>query len=312
MAPFSLMTAGVSLLAKSFNVFSCTSILARSSRVLPATYFSSVKSLSTSTSNDGRPKAPLNSYMRFVIQQKPSVVRQNPALKITDVAKTIAQQWKTLSPEQKRPFEVAALRDREQFKKDLQLYQARLTPAQIEQQAEERRQRLAKRKSIRKKRELTSLGKPKRPRSAFNIFMSEQFDKARGNDVLAKMASLNADWKKLSASQKQVYIQLAEDDSVRYKNEMRSWENHMVEIGRADLLREKTISARKRAAKKVTAVKKSNASRIRVITKSTAAKKGKAKSKSAASKKATASAKPKTQTAPAKSTPPGWNVWGTK
>jgi len=240
------------------------------------------------------------------------VVRQNPALKITDVAKTIAQQWKTLSPEQKRPFEVAALRDREQFKKDLQLYQARLTPAQIEQQAEERRQRLAKRKSIRKKRELTSLGKPKRPRSAFNIFMSEQFDKARGNDVLAKMASLNADWKKLSASQKQVYIQLAEDDSVRYKNEMRSWENHMVEIGRADLLREKTISARKRAAKKVTAVKKSNASRIRVITKSTAAKKGKAKSKSAASKKATASAKPKTQTAPAKSTPPGWNVWGTK
>lgn len=36
-----------------------------------------------------------------------------------------------------------------------------------------------------------------------------------------------------------MYIQLAEDDKVRYKNEIKSWEEHMIEIGREDLVRRK-------------------------------------------------------------------------
>lgn len=53
----------------------------------------------------------------------------------------------------------------------------------------------------------------------------------------------------------QVYTQLAEDDKIRYKNEMKSWEDHMVEIGREDLIRERTLSTKKKPAaraKKVT------------------------------------------------------------
>lgn len=42
----------------------------------------------------------------------------------------------------------------------------------------------------------------------------------------------------------QVYTQLSEDDKIRYKNEMKSWEEHMVEIGREDLLREQTLSSK--------------------------------------------------------------------
>lgn len=55
----------------------------------------------------------------------------------------------------------------------------------------------------------------------------------------------------------QVYTQLAEDDKIRYKNEMKSWEDHMVEIGREDLIREQTLSIKKkRAAKAKKATKK--------------------------------------------------------
>lgn len=46
----------------------------------------------------------------------------------------------------------------------------------------------------------------------------------------------------------QVYTQLAEDDKIRYKNEMKSWEDHMVEIGREDLIRERTLSTKKKPA----------------------------------------------------------------
>lgn len=58
-----------------------------------------------------------------------------------------------------QPFEEASLRDREKFKIDLQHYQAQLSPAQVQQQALEKRQRLAKRKAIRKKRVQSESGK---------------------------------------------------------------------------------------------------------------------------------------------------------
>ncbi|KAM4624081.1 transcription factor A, mitochondrial [Polymixia lowei] len=255
MAPFSLMTAGVSLLAKSFSVFSCTHSLARCTSVLPPSYLITVKSLSSPAG--APPKRPLNGYMRYVVQQKPVMTKQHPEIKSVDIIRQIAQQWRTMTPEQKRPFEEASLQARERFKVDFQQYQAQLTPAQSEQQVLEKRQRMAKRKAIRKKRELTNLGKPKRPRSPFNIFMSEHFEEARGTTMQAKMKSLMEDWRNLFSHQRQVYMQLAEDDKIRYKNEMKSWEDHMVEIGREDLVREQTLSTKKKpATKKKTVAKK--------------------------------------------------------
>lgn len=266
MAPYNLITASVSLLAKSFSVLSCTSTVARCTSVLPAAYINTVKCLTSQAS--GPPKRPLNGFMRYVQQQKPIVTSQNPDIKSVDAIRKIAHQWKIMSPEQKQPFEEAFVKAKEQFKVDLERYKAQLTPAQVQQEALEKRQKLVKRKAIRKKRELNSLGKPKRPRTSFNIFMSEHFEEAKGATVQAKMKSLLEDWKNLFNHQKQVYKQLAEDEKIRYKNEMKSWEDHMVEIGREDLLREQTLSAKKKAAKKGT-------KKAKVVKKATSAGKSK-------------------------------------
>ncbi|XP_015234784.1 PREDICTED: transcription factor A, mitochondrial [Cyprinodon variegatus] len=197
---------------------------------------------------------------------RPSDIRLFPETKLVDIIRKIAQQWRTLSPEEKKPFQEASVQAMKQFKVDFQKYQAQLTPAQLQQQAMERRQRMAKRKAIRKKRELTVLGKPKRPRSPFNIFMSEHFQEARGTSTQAKMKSLLEDWRNLFSHQKQVYIQLAEDDKIRYKNEIKSWEDHMADIGREDLIREQTRPRKKKVpavkdTKKTQVVKKTSPSR---------------------------------------------------
>ncbi|XP_072312976.1 transcription factor A, mitochondrial [Eucyclogobius newberryi] len=241
MAPSSLLCAAASLWAKC--IFSSTTSVARSTSFLPTSSIC-VKWLSTVVS--APPKRPLNAYMQYVLQQQPIMVRLHPEIRSVDVIRKIAQQWRTLSPAQKKPFEEASVKAREQFKVALQSYMAQLTPAQEAQQALDRKQKLAKRKAIRKKRELTSLGKPKRPRSPFNIYMSEHFEEARGATTQAKMKSLLQDWRNLFGHQKQVYTQLAEDDKIRYKNEIKSWEEHMVEIGREDLLREQTLSRKTR------------------------------------------------------------------
>ncbi|NXI99678.1 TFAM factor, partial [Psophia crepitans] len=98
-------------------------------------------------------------------------------------------------------------------------------------------------------KELTVLGKPKRPRSGFNIFVSENFLESEGISPVGKLKHLFDTWQKMSDSQKQPYLQLAEDDKVRYENEMKSWEAKMVELGREDLIRSKRPGPKTNTAK---------------------------------------------------------------
>ncbi|MGH0115515.1 UNVERIFIED_CONTAM: hypothetical protein FKN15_024845 [Acipenser sinensis] len=163
-----------------------------------------------------------------------------------------------------KPYQEAALAAREVYKEEMTKFKEQLTLAQATALKEEKRQKVAKRRAIRKKRELTMLGKPKRPRSAFNIFMSEHFQEATGESMQAKMKNLLEDWSKLHTSQKEVYMQLAEDDKIRYKNEMKSWEEHMIEMGREDLIRN-----RKKKTKPKKSVKaKGSKTKIKVVSES--------------------------------------------
>ncbi|XP_067226327.1 transcription factor A, mitochondrial isoform X2 [Chanodichthys erythropterus] len=271
MAPFSLMSVGANLLVKSLSLFSSASVV-RCSCVAPV-----IKRFSTTTG--GPPKRPLTAYMTYVKEMQPTFSRQNPGLKNVDVIRKLAERWRMLTPEQKQPFQDASLVSREQYKLALETYKAQLTPAQTAAIADEKRQRVAKRKAIRRKKELNSLGKPKRPRSAFNIFMAEHFEEAKGTTMQAKLKSLRDDWMRFNNTQKQIYTQLAEDDKVRYKNEIKSWEEHMIEIGREDLVRRKerraikakTIIDRKKKSK--VTVKKAKAPKKKATVAGTAVKK---------------------------------------
>ncbi|XP_036407178.1 transcription factor A, mitochondrial isoform X2 [Megalops cyprinoides] len=261
-----LISVGANLLVKSAGLLSSASIVRSTSVVVG-------KSLSTTSVQP--PKKPLSGYMRFVKQQQPVVVRQYPDVSVVEVVRKIAQQWRMLTPEQKKPFDEASVAARKQYKVEMAKFQAQLTPAQSAALKEEKRQKIAKRKVIRQKRELTMLGKPKRPRIAFNIFMAEHFAEARGMTMQAKMKSLREDWKKMYPSQKQVYNQLAEDDKIRYENEMKSWEEHMIEIGRGDLIR---FRKKKETAKKTVSTKggkkksKAKLAKTKVATKSSGRK----------------------------------------
>lgn len=228
-----------------------------------STTYSVEKWFSKQISSDNPPKRPLTAYFRFLKDQQPIFRKQNPDVSILEIAKKIAYAWKELPVSEKQTYEAAAKVDRQAYKEELAKYKAQLSPAQIVALKEERRQKRAKRKAMRKKRELTVLGKPKRPRTGFNIFMSEHFQEAKGISVQAKMKNLFEEWQDLSSSQKQTYLQLAEDDKVRYENEMKSWEEQMVDVGREDLIRYKIrrlkksrVATEKKTVKKVVSKKR--------------------------------------------------------
>ncbi|NWQ80036.1 TFAM factor, partial [Columbina picui] len=178
-----------------------------------------------------------------------------------ELVRKIAGAWKELPASQKQVYEDARKADWQKYQQQLATYKAQLTPAQAAALKEERRRRLAKRRLFKARRELTVLGKPKRPRSGFNIFVSENFKDSAGISPAAKMKQLFDSWQKLSTTQKQPYLQLAEDDKVRYENEIKSWEAKMVELGREDLVRsgkQKTKKKTPETAKKAEPAKASS------------------------------------------------------
>ncbi|XP_060097214.1 transcription factor A, mitochondrial [Heteronotia binoei] len=218
-------------------------------------------------SSDNRPKLPLSAYIRFCKDQHPICRKQNPNTSVLEITKKIAHAWRELPASEKQPYEAAAKIEMQTYKEQMAKYKAQLTPAQEEALKEEKRRKVAKRRATRKKRQLTVLGKPKRPRSAFNIFMSEHFQEAKGVSSQGKMKNLFEEWQKLASFQKQTYHQLAEDDKIRYENEMKSWEEHMAEIGRGDLIRHKNrrkISKEKNTVKEATSKKQSTTSKNRL------------------------------------------------
>ncbi|NXK05749.1 TFAM factor, partial [Herpetotheres cachinnans] len=209
-------------------------------------------------SSDERPKRPMAAYFRFLKENRSVFRQKNPEMSSMELVKKIADAWKELPVSQKQAYEEARKTDWQRYKEQLAAYKAQLTPAQAAALKEERRKRLAKRRSFKAKRELTVLGKPKRPRSGFNIFVSENFQESEGISPVAKLKQLFDTWRKLSSTQKQPYLQLAEDDKVRYENEMKSWEEKMVELGREDLIRSRKQRPKKENANKTETAKASS------------------------------------------------------
>uniref|UniRef100_A0A8C3YVE0 Transcription factor A, mitochondrial n=1 Tax=Catagonus wagneri TaxID=51154 RepID=A0A8C3YVE0_9CETA len=190
-----------------------------------------------SSSLSGFPKKPMTSYVRFSKEQLPIFKAQNPDAKNSELIKKIAELWRELPDSEKKIYEDAYRADWQAYKEERSRIQEQLTPSQIISLEKEIMQKRLKKKALIKKRELTMLGKPKRPRSAYNIFIAERFQEAKDGPSQVKLKTIHENWKNLSNPQKQVYIQLAEDDKVRYYNEMKSWEEQMVEVGRSDLIR---------------------------------------------------------------------------
>jgi hypothetical protein len=53
----------------------------------------------------GTPKRPLNSFMIYSRFRRPTLQDENPRMKVAEVAKLLAQEWKQLPQEQKQRFQ---------------------------------------------------------------------------------------------------------------------------------------------------------------------------------------------------------------
>lgn len=185
-----------------------------------------------------KPKRPLSSYFRFLMDKRPQVVKENPTLTVQQITKTISEQWKQLNPEEKQKYNYLALQDREKYDEALLKYKAQLTPEQTEvlhNEADAKRKDKQKRKF---KKESKDEGKPKAPMGPFAIYVKENFT---GSSIVNAMKELKSGWEQLSPAEKEKYTIQFQRSKQQYAVDLANWENRMIAEGKSHLVRSSTL-----------------------------------------------------------------------
>merc|ERR1712223_1009102 len=178
-------------------------------------------------------KRPLNGYMRFAMEMRPMVTRQNPNMKVTEVSKVLGQKYKELPDQRKMSLSQTFKTELEKYQKEFEAFKNTPEGKEIVEKIkqEQRGKRLQKFKislaNLKK-----DLGKPKQPANAYSSFIKEQSlgKSFKSNaDVNANFKAIGEKWKGMSEKQKAPYIEKFKDLSAKYEKDLTLWKANLGE-----------------------------------------------------------------------------------
>ena len=150
-----------------------------------------VKTKSNKKKKDpNKPKRPLTAFMRFSQSRRAVLKKQNPNASMTDISKLIGQEWKVTDKKVLQPYHDQSAKEHEIYKAKMDIY---------------------------------NKSKPKRPRTAYALFMKANrqkiADKHLNTTPRDLMKYIAADWKALSSVEKKKYQDLAKADKERWEKD---------------------------------------------------------------------------------------------
>ncbi|CAG0908191.1 unnamed protein product [Cyprideis torosa] len=166
---------------------------------------------------------------------------------MTEITKQLADMWKTLDSSSKATFEAKAAQAKSRYDNELSAFIQRIGPANKQKlETAERKLREIKLKSKKEKarrEQMEKEGKPKRPKLPFFRFI-EASGRKPGVETFKVCGQ---EWRSLSESAKQPFVEAYEVDKKKYSTDLVNWEAKMLKEGKADLVR---ISSRPKPAPK--------------------------------------------------------------
>ncbi|KAF3684206.1 High mobility group B protein 6 [Capsicum annuum] len=196
-----------------------------------------------------KPKQPLSAFFLFTNERRASLLAENNNVK--EVAKITGEEWKIMTEKQKAPYEEMAMKKKEQYLQEMEVYKKKKDEEAAEHMKEEEElMKLKKQEALQllKKKEKTENlikktkanrqkkkqkddnvdpNKPKKPASSFFRFSREERKKlveerpGITNSTINALISLK--WKELSEEEKQVWNKEAAEAMEAYKTEMEEY-----------------------------------------------------------------------------------------
>jgi len=68
------------------------------------------------------PKRPTSGYFYFAGEVRPQIREENPGIKVTQVMCMIAERWRELDEDEKKPYEEMAAQDRKRYEREMKAY----------------------------------------------------------------------------------------------------------------------------------------------------------------------------------------------
>ena len=158
------------------------------------------------------PKRPLTSFLRYMQEMRPSIVKKLPkGAPVSEVAKEGGRKWRGLSAAKKKPYEEAAEEEWDEYREAMAEFKAQGGVMPVK-----------KKRGAKKQRDPNM---PKRPLSAYILFMMENRPKIVKSlpadaKVTEVMKEAGKQWRALTAAKKKKYETEAAKLKKEYAKEM--------------------------------------------------------------------------------------------
>jgi len=157
------------------------------------------------------PKRAKSAYLFFGSDKRAEINANNPGQSVVDTMKQIGSMWRDLRDKDKIPYQEMADEDKVRYEDEMKDYEV---PAMY-------------RGGKGSKKAKKDPNKPKRAKSAYLYFGSEKRneinEKSPGQSVVDTMKEIGRMWRELNEDDKTPYQELADEDKVRYSEEMENY-----------------------------------------------------------------------------------------
>lgn len=188
-----------------------------------------------------KPKRPINAYLRYVQTIRSSLYAKNPTASPGDISKLAAAQWQVLDAATKSKLENDFKKDQAVWIQENAKYLSQLTDQQKEDIRQARADKTEERAKREYKKKLKELGRPKRPLNGFLLYSADKKPKNLNKDQnRAQIKQMAQDWAKMSDKEKGPYNDLAAAALVKYREDVKKWEEKMIAQDHADMVRKTT------------------------------------------------------------------------
>ncbi|XP_019862547.1 PREDICTED: high mobility group protein DSP1-like [Amphimedon queenslandica] len=203
----------------------------------------------------GQPKRNMCAFLHFCAEKRPKLRVESPAASIGALAKQLSLAWKVMTPDQKRPYEDMAMRDKLRYEQQKQAYEAGYSAAVTQQGAPgtggggggganstssapaaptlgnaaalSRAQFDGQKPIYHPRRKRKDPDMPKRNMSAFMFYSKAKRPHLRAQNMTLRVGQLAqilaAQWKIMSPSEKKQFDDMARKDKERYEMQLKAY-----------------------------------------------------------------------------------------
>lgn len=185
-----------------------------------------------------KPKKPPNVFILYYNSVRNKLQEEYPHCKPKELSKIVSERWAQTDPTIKQNFQKQFREQTSIYKQKLMDYENSLTN---EQKIKIIQELLKKGHTLKKneiKQKLMELGKPKRSLSSFILFVQSKKDTKKPQESYKDwLNNITNEWKNMTMINKSKYNAEASDLYKKYKIEMQTWQDKMIQAGHYDIVK---------------------------------------------------------------------------